>query len=114
MYYFYCNFDFYRCKRWVLASRRQDLLEKSSDYLNKNCRLCAGHFADDQFMNFRRNSLVWNAIPTKFSTCCTSKSKRKPPKCRLLPNKLEYCPRTCTTETKPQQVRLTYVGNSDR
>ena len=54
-------------KRWVLNSRREDLLCKSPEYLNKNCVLCADHFEDCMFYNHTvKNSLLRIAIPTLF------------------------------------------------
>ena len=55
-------------KVWVIRSRREDLLSKDSDYLHKNCLLCAAHFQPSQFMNSSvRNKLTWNAVPSLFN-----------------------------------------------
>ena len=59
---------FFRCKRWVQLSRRDDLRKMSTEYLHANCKLCADHFEQSQFMNsVLRNKLVWNAVPSIFS-----------------------------------------------
>lgn len=56
-----------RCKTWIVRSRRQDLLTKGTDYVTRNCQLCAVHFESSQFMNaVECNKLVWNAIPSLF------------------------------------------------
>ena len=56
-----------RCKKWVQNCRRADLTKKTTEYLYKNCVLCANHFEDGQFMNSTsKNKLVWNGIPTLF------------------------------------------------
>jgi len=55
--YFFCRtlyvymFALCSCRRWVQASRWEDLRSKSVDYLHANCKLCADHFEDNQFMN---------------------------------------------------------------
>jgi len=71
------------CRRWVQASGREDLIPKSVEYLHANCKLCADHFEDDQFMNaVARNKLVWNAVPTIFAAPDRPKQlarTRKPP-----------------------------------
>ncbi|GLH09911.1 uncharacterized protein LOC103507797 isoform X2, partial [Gryllus bimaculatus] len=56
-----------RCRKWVINSKREDLLQKTSDYTHRNCRLCSNHFEDSQFMNSIKNSLIKTAIPTLFS-----------------------------------------------
>ena len=63
-----CGFlTIFRCNQWVQNCRREDLRGKSAEYLYKNCVLCSLHFEECQFMNAQaRNSLVWNAVPTKF------------------------------------------------
>jgi len=34
------------------------------DYLKKNCSLCIVHFEDNQFMNAKKERLIWKAVPT--------------------------------------------------
>ena len=56
------------CRRWVQASRWEDLHSKSVDYLHANCKLCADHFDSNQFLNaVARSKLIWNAEPTVFT-----------------------------------------------
>jgi len=55
-----------RCKKWRINTRRLDLDCKSFEILNSNFRLCSRHFEDSQFMNAKREKLVWNAVPTLF------------------------------------------------
>ena len=77
-----------RCQRWVQASRRDDLRDKSTEYLSANCKLCADHFEPSQFMNSQiRKKLVWNAVPTVFQVPNPPKridGGRKPPKKRKI------------------------------
>ncbi|XP_065062256.1 THAP domain-containing protein 1-like [Rhopilema esculentum] len=88
------NLQFYRfpsdesrCRKWVQNSRRQDLLNKSTAYLNKNCYVCSKHFEKEflpKFVN-ARSRLSKNAIPTLFDVPNPPPivgSKRAPPKPR--------------------------------
>ena len=43
----FCTF-YFRSKRWVINSRREDLLKKDCGYLYNNCRMCAKHFTQSQ------------------------------------------------------------------
>ena len=57
-----------RCKRWVLNSRRQDLLDKSADHLFRSNVLCANHFEMSQFTSPKKIRLKrQKAIPTLFN-----------------------------------------------
>ena len=56
----------YRSKEWVLLSRRQDLMDKTPQYLYNNCKLCSNHFEDCIFYNYLRNRLKSDAKPTLF------------------------------------------------
>ena len=63
---FRCPKDPARCKKWVINSRRQDLLPVNTDYCSKNIRFCQVHFENHFFMNSDKNSLVFNAEPRLF------------------------------------------------
>ena len=56
----------FRSKQWMVNCRRADLDGLTVKRLNSSHRLCANHFEQSQFMNFRRDSLVFNAVPTIF------------------------------------------------
>lgn len=56
-----------RSKKWVINCQRKDLLQKSSEYLHRNCRMCTVHFEQSQFMNTNKNSLIKSAVPTVFA-----------------------------------------------
>ena len=47
-----------RSKRWVLNSRRQDLLDKSAEHLFRSNVLCVNHFEMSQFTSTKKS--VWN------------------------------------------------------
>ena len=82
----HCTFA-YRCQKWVVNTRREDLLGKETLQLHRNYQLCANHFENNQFMNVvKKNSLVHNAVPTLFDV------PNPPPKVtmkRKLPNRTE-------------------------
>ena len=60
---------FYRCRKWVQNTRRQDLFDLPITSLNlRKYVLCSDHFEENQFLRpAERNRLVWNA-------CCFCKS----------------------------------------
>ena len=106
-----CEFFFFRCNKWVINTRRDDLLvrmkknaQEATLQLNKSNVLCAHHFEDSQFMNrISRNSLVHDAIPTKFEISNPPKlvdSKRKQPKDR------PYLDSTIKGEAKRKKILL--------
>ncbi|XP_049781106.1 52 kDa repressor of the inhibitor of the protein kinase-like [Schistocerca cancellata] len=53
-------------KKWLVNSRREDLMKKDPVYLYNNIRFCSLHFEQDQVMNADNNKLVWNAVCTLF------------------------------------------------
>lgn len=55
-----------RTNEWVVLCRRQDLLNKTSEYLHKNCKLCADHFEDCMLSNDKKDRLKNDAKPTLF------------------------------------------------
>ena len=55
-----------RSKRWVINSRRQDLLNCSVQYLNSNVRFCSMHFEPHQF-HPGTSCLKKDAAPTCFN-----------------------------------------------
>ena len=57
----------FRSKRWVINSRRIELLKKTTQQVHKNYKLCSNHFEDSQFMYApTKRRLVHNAVPTLF------------------------------------------------
>lgn len=53
--------------KWVQLSRRDDLRNKSTEYLYANCRLCEKHFEDSQFYYApTKTRLLPYAVPTLF------------------------------------------------
>ncbi|XP_049955690.1 THAP domain-containing protein 2-like [Schistocerca serialis cubense] len=55
-----------RSRKWLVNSRREDLIKKEPVYLYNNIRFCSLHFEQNLFMNADNNKLVWNAVPTLF------------------------------------------------
>ena len=60
-----------RCKIWLINCGRDDLDEfykRDPGYLYDNCRMCASHFEDSQFVGQScRNRLKPSAVPTLFN-----------------------------------------------
>ncbi|XP_046841870.1 52 kDa repressor of the inhibitor of the protein kinase-like [Xenia sp. Carnegie-2017] len=56
-----------RSNEWVQNTRRQDLLNKTANYLYNNCKLCAEHFEECMFLNFEKSRLKVLAKPTLFN-----------------------------------------------
>lgn len=84
---------FFRCKRWVINSRRDDLMNKTAQEIRQSCvYLCDLHFEKSQFMNQinpESGRLIWNAVPTLFDI------PNQPPKLtvtRKLPQRTEAPP----------------------
>lgn len=56
-----------RCRRWIINTRREDLLDKTAVYCYGNLTLCEKHFEDVNFMNANtRNRITKQAVPTLF------------------------------------------------
>ena len=64
----YHNYEIYRCKKWVINTRRVDLLPKTPEAIRRSgCMLCASHFEANQFMNpSTKNKLMPSSVPTIF------------------------------------------------
>ena len=58
-------FSLGRCKKWVQNCRREDLRNKSTEYLYKNVYLCSRHFETSQY-NTSGKYLLRTAVPTLF------------------------------------------------
>ena len=89
---------FFRCRRWVINTRREDLVNRSPDYCSKNLKLCANHFEDSQFTSILlRNRLTKDAIPTIFDVPNPPQKfsiKRKKP-----------CYGDCSKKTKTEGIK---------
>ncbi len=55
------------CKKWILNTRRNDILTKGSAYCFVNLRLCSNHFEESMFTTSEKNRLCSGAFPTIFS-----------------------------------------------
>ena len=82
IYYLLC---LSRCKKWVVNTRRGDLDKFTPEQLYKTYNLCAEHFEASQFMNDKKNKLIWSAIPTVFSVLLN------PPDSVAVKHPLKYC-----------------------
>ena len=54
----------FSAKRWAINVRRDDLVHRTPEYLNRNCTVCSEHFETVMFLNDLRNRLHSHAIPT--------------------------------------------------
>ncbi len=80
-----------RAKKWIINSRRDDLLKKDIKYLTANICFCQVHFEPHMFMNANapKKRLVWNAVPTLFDVPNPpklAKIQRKEPFARSAPS----------------------------
>lgn len=62
IYCFIVYFD--SAKRWAINIRRDDLIGRTPEYLNKNCFVCSDHFEMQMFLNDLKNRLQPSAVPT--------------------------------------------------
>lgn len=59
------NILFFRLKAWIKEiSPLLGILKVSPARLKENGKICARHFKEKDFINFRKNSLVHNACPS--------------------------------------------------
>lgn len=60
----------YRCHKWILNCKRQDLLSKWGkvplEHFNRSYSLCRDHFEECYFTNSYKNTLADDAVPTIF------------------------------------------------
>lgn len=64
MHFFHFPYkDAERCKKWALYSGRKDFLKLPHSQL-RNKTICGNHFAEKCFMNYLKESLNRNAVPT--------------------------------------------------
>ncbi|CAK1580413.1 unnamed protein product [Parnassius mnemosyne] len=65
----YPVFDKVRCHQWLINARRLDFLNLKVSQL-KNRVVCQYHFKDEYFMNFKKEKLTFEAIPTEDGPYC--------------------------------------------
>ncbi|KAJ0176532.1 hypothetical protein K1T71_007711 [Dendrolimus kikuchii] len=67
----YPVFDKVRCHQWLINAQRLEFLNLKVSQL-KNRVVCQHHFKDDCFMNFLKERLTFEAIPTEDGPFCDS------------------------------------------
>ncbi|XP_047990872.1 uncharacterized protein LOC125230007 [Leguminivora glycinivorella] len=67
----YPVFDKVRCHEWLTRAGRYDFLNLKVSQLKNRC-ICQFHFADDHFMNEKKDKLKLKAIPTLDGPYCDS------------------------------------------
>lgn len=60
------NITIFRSKAWLIACKREDLLNKDPNLLYNSHRVCSQHFADKSFTSPFKNRLLPSAQPTIF------------------------------------------------
>ncbi|KAM3965298.1 uncharacterized protein ACR2FA_000686 [Aphomia sociella] len=71
----YPVFDKVRCHQWLLNANRPEFLNLKVSQL-KNRVVCQHHFKDEHFMNYKKEKLTFEAIPTEDGPYC-DKSQNK-------------------------------------
>ncbi|CAB3261600.1 unnamed protein product [Arctia plantaginis] len=67
----YPVFDKVRCHQWLTNAQKLEFLNLKVSQL-KNRVICQHHFNDDNFMNFLKDKLIFNAVPTLDGPYCDS------------------------------------------
>ncbi|KAJ8731262.1 hypothetical protein PYW07_004426 [Mythimna separata] len=67
----YPVFDKVRCHQWLTNARKLEFLYLKVSQL-KNRVVCQHHFKDDNFMNFKKDKLTFDAVPTEDGPYCDS------------------------------------------
>ncbi|VVC86621.1 unnamed protein product, partial [Leptidea sinapis] len=72
----YPVFDKIRCHQWLVNAQRFDFLNLKVSQL-KNRVVCEHHFRDDCFMNYMKDKLKCDAVPTEDGPYCKSEKVAK-------------------------------------
>ena len=95
-----------RSKRWVINLRRDDLVNRSPEYLYKNCTVCSEHFEPIMFMHDIRNRLYSHSIPTIVNVS-------NPPKTVMIYQDLTFTDK-CLLLNRPKKYRKKNTKNVQR
>ncbi|XP_026761860.1 bromodomain-containing protein DDB_G0270170-like [Galleria mellonella] len=74
----YPVFDKVRCHQWLVNGNRTDFLNLRVSQL-RNRVVCQHHFKDEHFMNYKKDRLKCDAVPTEDGPYCNLKSKVENP-----------------------------------
>uniref|UniRef100_A0A2A4JPN5 THAP-type domain-containing protein n=1 Tax=Heliothis virescens TaxID=7102 RepID=A0A2A4JPN5_HELVI len=72
----YPVFDKVRCHQWLTNARKLEFLNLKVSQL-KNRVVCQHHFKDENFMNFKKDKLTFDAVPTEDGPYCDSSHLEK-------------------------------------
>ncbi|KAL4715449.1 hypothetical protein ACJJTC_015352 [Scirpophaga incertulas] len=72
----YPVFEKNRCHQWIINARRFDFFNLTVSQV-RNRVICQHHFKDDCFMNYKKDKLTFNAIPTIDGPFCDSSNEDK-------------------------------------
>ncbi|XP_041979395.1 uncharacterized protein LOC121733250 [Aricia agestis] len=114
----YPVFDKLRCHQWLMNAHRLDFLDLRVSQL-KNRVVCQHHFEDHNFMNYKKDKLKFDAVPTKDGPYCDKSEWSSQPVdvhklCPIVPEDIENT--YCTTYDKKTNYSLKYsdfLTNSD-
>ncbi|CAH1638299.1 unnamed protein product [Spodoptera littoralis] len=65
----YPVFDKVRCHQWITNARKLEFLNLKVSQL-RNRVVCQHHFKDENFMNFKKDKLTFDAVPTEDGPFC--------------------------------------------
>lgn len=72
----YPVFDKVRCHQWLTNAHKLEFLNLKVSQL-KNRVVCQHHFKDENFMNFKKDKLTFDAVPTEDGPYCDSSHLNK-------------------------------------
>ncbi|XP_039753570.1 uncharacterized protein LOC120628948 isoform X1 [Pararge aegeria] len=65
----YPVFDKVRCHQWLVNAQRLDFLDLKVSQLKNRC-VCQHHFREENFMNYKKEKLIFDAVPTLNGPFC--------------------------------------------
>ncbi|XP_022838021.1 uncharacterized protein LOC111365067 [Spodoptera litura] len=72
----YPVFDKVRCHQWITNARKLEFLNLKVSQL-RNRVVCQHHFKDENFMNFKKDKLTFDAVPTEDGPFCDASESDK-------------------------------------
>ncbi|KAF9822621.1 hypothetical protein SFRURICE_012400 [Spodoptera frugiperda] len=72
----YPVFDKVRCHQWITNARKLEFLNLKVSQL-RNRVVCQHHFKDENFMNFKKDKLTFDAVPTEDGPYCDASEADK-------------------------------------
>ncbi|XP_045772552.1 uncharacterized protein LOC123872370 [Maniola jurtina] len=102
-------FDKVRCHQWLVNAQRLDFLDLKVSQLKNRC-VCQHHFKEESFMNFKKDKLTFEAVPTINGPFCDpSKEGLREPKTYTNPILLEDIENDFDINDKKSNFSLKYA-----